>query len=127
MRNAVLLLLGVAIGAIAAANIVNALRQRDAYPRGLMNVLQYHFGTLREDVRRSHCSDISLRHLDTLRGLADDVAPAVWGGDTPEMPFREYQQRLHDAVNAAPHSCTELPAALQRIEDACDTCHRQYR
>jgi len=127
MRNAALLLLGLVIGAIAAANVVNALRQRDAYPRGLMNVLQYHYSALRDDVRRGHCSDVSLHHLDILRGLSDDVAPAIWGGETPEMPFREYQQRLHDAVNATARSCAELPAGLQRIGDACDACHHQYR
>jgi len=127
MRNVVLLLLGLAIGAIATANIAGALRQRDAYPRGLMNVLQYHYGTLREDVRSKHCSEVSLHHLEILRNLADEIPAAVYPSSTPDVPFREYQQRLHDAVNAPARTCGEMPVLLERIGAACDACHHQYR
>ena len=101
MRNAVLLLLGLAIGALATANVLSALRQRNAYPRGLMDVLQHHYAQLREDARGGHCGDASPRHLDVLRTLADDIPRAVYGSATPDAPFREYQQRLHAAVGDA--------------------------
>ena len=127
MRNVVLLLIGLAIGAIATANVVNALRQRDAYPRGLMNVLQHHYAALREDVRRNRCVQTSSRDLDVLRVGSEEIGSAVYGGDIPDAPFREFEQRLHDALAATPSSCTEAAAALDRIHDACEACHRQYR
>jgi hypothetical protein len=126
MRNAVLLLLGLAIGAIATANVLSALRQRDAYARGLMNVLQHHYARLREDARRSRCTDASLRDLDAIRMLGDDIPQAVYGPDTPEAAFREYQQRLHDAAHA-PAPCANVNALVERVGTACDACHRQYR
>ena len=125
MRNAVLVLLGLVIGAFATLNIVHALRQRDAYPRGLMNVLQYHAAALHDDVRARRCTDASLRHLDVLRELSTDIGPAVYGASTPDAPFREYQQRLQDALGV--RSCAELAANPDRIGAACDACHRQYR
>jgi hypothetical protein len=126
MRNAVLVLLGLAIGAVAAANVLSALRQRDAYPRGLMNVLQHHYARLREDARRNRCTDASLHDLDAIRRLGDDIPQAVYGADTPDAAFREYQQRLHDAANvAAP--CANVSALVEQVGAACDACHRQYR
>jgi hypothetical protein len=127
MRNAVLLLLGLAIGAIATANILPALLQRDAYPRGLMNVLQHHYARLREDAGQNRCTDTSLRHLELLRALGDEIPQAVYGSGTPDAPFREYQQRLHEAVDVAAPACANLPSTVERIGAACDACHHQYR
>jgi len=127
MRSLVLVLSGLAVGAIAAANIINALRQRDAYPRGLMSVMQHHYAALREDLRRNHCGDSTLAHLPPLRDMQTELAAAVYGDDTPDAPFREFDQRLHDALAAAPANCTELAPAVDKIGAACDACHRQYR
>jgi len=127
MRNIVLLLIGLAIGAIATANVVNALRQRDAYPRGLMNVLQHHYAALREDVRRNRCVQASSRDLAVLRLASEEISSAVYAGDIPDAPFREFDQRLHDALGTTASTCSEAASALDRIHDACEACHRQYR
>jgi len=127
MRNLVLLLVGVAIGALVTANIINVLRQRDAYARGLMNVMQHHYATLRDDIRRKRCGQEAGGEFVALRRLSDEIGDAVYAGDTPDAPFREFEQRLHDALDAAPASCVDGAAALDRITAACDACHRQYR
>jgi hypothetical protein len=132
MRNLILLILGMAIGAIGAANIVNALRQRDAYPRGLMNVMQYHYVAMRGDVRLNRCAVNTPQHLAILRELAGGIETAVYAGDIPEPPFHEYDQRLRAALDAVPADttstdCAALAPALNRIGAACDACHRQYR
>jgi len=126
MRNLVLLLLGLAVGAFATTSIINALRQRDAYPRGLMQVMQHHFAVLRDDVRRNRCSDDSRSHIASLRQLSDEIGRSVYAGDTPDAPFREYEQRLRDAL-VIPATCAGLPAAFDKISAACDACHHQYR
>ena len=69
MRNVLLLLLGLALGALATFNVFNALQRRDAYPRGVMNVMAHHVAALREDLRRGRCGDANLEHLRTLRVL----------------------------------------------------------
>ena len=127
MRQIVLLVLGIAIGAAGGISLVNTLRQRDAYPRGLMDVMQHHYAALRDDVRRGHC-ELSARHVDVLRSLTGEIGDAAYGDDIPDAPFREYQSRLADAVNASTATdCKALAAQVQKIGAACDACHRQYR
>lgn len=127
MRQIVLLVLGIAIGAAGGISLVNTLRQRDAYPRGLMDVMQHHYATLRDDVRRGHC-ELSARRLDVLRNLTSEIGDAVYGEDIPDAPFREYQSRLADALNTPTTTdCKALAAPAQKIGAACDACHRQYR
>ena len=127
MRNVLLLLLGLVIGAVAAANVVNALRQRDAYARGLMDVMQHHYAALRDAAKRGRCGDASIRDVAVLRQLSEDIAAAVYAGDTPDAPFREYEQRLREALAPTPATCADTVAALDKIGAACDACHRQYR
>jgi len=69
MRQVVLLFIGLVVGASSGIAVVNTLRQRDAYPRGLMDVMQHHYAALRDDTRRGHC-ELSAHHLDMLRNLA---------------------------------------------------------
>lgn len=126
MRLAILFALGLAIGAIATANIVGALRQRDAYPRGLMNVMQHDLGVLREDARAQRCNAGATASLERLRELAGGIETAVYGSEPPDPPFAEYAQRLRVVIPPA-LECKDLAQATNRIGTACDTCHRQYR
>ena len=129
MRSLILLVLGLGVGAIAATSAVNALRQRDAYPRGLMNVMQHHYATLRGEVREQRCGDSSI-HVTALKALAADIDGAIFPDATPESPFLEYEHRLGDALAqaaAASNLCPALAPAVEKITAACDACHRQYR
>lgn len=126
MRLAILFALGLAVGAIAAANIAGVLRQRDAYPRGLMNVMQHDLGTLRKDARTNGCNAGTQRTLDRLRGLAGDIETAVYAAQPPDSPFAEHAQQLLAALPATA-DCQTLPAAVENASKTCDACHRQYR
>ena len=126
MRLAILFALGLAIGAIATANIISALRQRDAYPRGLMHVMQHDLGALRADARTLRCDAGATTSLQQLRGLSGGIETAVYGDDPPDPPFAEYARRLRSALPATV-DCKALPQALEKVGAACDTCHRQYR
>ncbi|MBS0569350.1 MAG: hypothetical protein JSS28_01990 [Proteobacteria bacterium] len=126
MRQAILFALGLAIGAIATANITSALRQRDAYPRGLMNVMQHDLGTLRATARAQRCDAQAEASLDQLRGLAGGIETAVYGEDPPDPPFAEYARRLRAAIPSA-IECVNLAPAADRMGAACDSCHREYR
>jgi hypothetical protein len=126
MRQAILFVLGLAIGAIAAANIVSTLRQRDAYPRSLMNVMQHDTGLLRDAARANRCDIATQGALERLQGLAGDIETAVYGTEPPDPPFSEYAQRLRAAIPPS-LECNRLPQTLDRVGAACDACHRQYR
>ena len=126
MRQAILFMLGLAVGAIAAANIVSTLRQRDAYPRGLMNVMQHDTGLLHDAARTNRCDAATQGTFERLHRLADDIETAVYGTEPPDPPFAEYAQRLRAAIPPS-LECNRLPQTLDRIGAACDACHRQYR
>jgi hypothetical protein len=127
MRQIILLIVGVVAGAAAGISVVNTLRQRDAYPRGLMDVMQHHYASLRNDVRRGHC-ELSEQQLSVLKNLAGEIGDAVYGEDIPDSSFREYNARLVDALSAPSSTdCKALAPLVQKIGATCDECHRQYR
>lgn len=126
MRQAILFVLGLTVGAIAAANIVSTLRQRDAYPRGLMNVMQHATSLLHDAARANRCDATTQGALERLQGLAGDIESAVYGTEPPDPPFAEYAQRLRAAIPPS-LECNRLPQSLDRVGAACDACHRQYR
>ena len=126
MRRIALLMLGLAVGAAGGASVVNTLRQRDAYPRGLMDVMQHHYAALRDDVRRGHCEN-SAAHVLLLHELSGEIGSAVYGDDIPDAPFREFESRLREALSASPADCKSLADQASRIGAVCEDCHRQYR
>lgn len=131
MRNLLLLTLGIALGAVAAAVVLNALNRRDAYARGVMQVLQQHVGILRTQLRTNACGRADTAADKALLGaLTEEVERSVYADSIPEPPFREYAQHLRDAVAELPTAitdCTVLAPAVTKIGNACDACHRQYR
>jgi cytochrome c556 len=130
MRNLILFLLGIAVGALGAVNIVNTLRQRDAYPRGLMNVMQHHEAMLWQDLRLKRCdAKTTAAALASLQDLAKDIEPAFDSEGTADAPFREYAQRLRDTLSASSGAtdCPALASGVNKIGAACDACHRQFR
>ena len=125
-----LFLLGIAIGAIGAANIVNVLRQRDAYPRGVMSVMQHHYAMLRQELRLHRCNAIATtKPLASLREFAGDLEQVFYPDDTADAPFGEYAQRLRDVLAGASGvaDCPALAPTVDKIGAACDACHREYR
>jgi hypothetical protein len=129
MRLLILFALGLAIGALAASSLLNALSRRDAYPRGVMNVIQHHYAALREGVHDGRC-DGATAHLSTLSALSRDIDSAMYPDASPEPPFLEYEKRLNEALSSASvfaHDCKALAPDVERITAACDSCHHQYR
>jgi len=129
MRSLILLVLGLAVGALAASSVLNALGRRDVYPRGLMNVMQHHAAALREAVRSGKCAGAPA-HVAAMSSLSHDIDSAMYPDSSPEEAFLEYEHRLGDALTAATNAGTECKAvapAVERITSACDSCHHQYR
>jgi len=122
--------LGLLMGCAVTAITLNMLAQNSAYPRGLMQVMQHHYADLRSDLRAGRCSD-ALAEGQALKLLAGEVEAAVYGSATPDGPFRKFNQRLQDAVtgvlSASTSDCTALAPLVERVGNACEACHQQYR
>ena len=132
MKFVILLLIGLLVGVMGATVVVNTLRARDAYARGVMDVMQHHYASLRESLRSGRCDATASAHaLAQLRAQASDVDTAIYADATPEAPFREFSERFSTTLDAAaaatPVDCAQLGPQVQRIGKVCDDCHQQYR
>jgi cytochrome c556 len=129
MRALLLLLLGLAVGAIAASFAGNALRQRDTYPRAVMDLMQHHIGTLGGSIRARQCdASASIGHLQRLQSAATEIGQAFPDADQAFYDgAAKLETALRGAVQAAPAGCPALQAALKPVDEACEACHRQYR
>lgn len=129
MRALLLVILGLAIGAIGTTFALSALRQGTPYHKAVMAVMQHHMAALREDVRANRCeAKGAAAHLLRLREEAGDIGTAF-----PDMDdgFRKATDRLTASLDSAIGSpigdCAALSAALTPVGEACQSCHRQYR
>ncbi len=131
MKHLILLGLGLLLGAIGASTVINALARREAYARGVMNVMQHHYGALRERLRDPKCATVDAGpERAMLAALTEQVGPSQYGDARPDAPFREYTERLRSAVAdlpGQPAACGAVAPLVTRIGNACDACHRQYR
>ncbi|MEO6967725.1 MAG: hypothetical protein ABI132_04605 [Rhodanobacteraceae bacterium] len=131
MRTLLLMILAAAIGAIAAAQITDALRQRSAYQRAVMDVMAHHAGALDRSLHAQRC---------TATTTANDFAVlGTISGDIPEafpemMSDRHFVKLANDAhatianVRAMPPTeCAGLRTATAQIGQRCDACHQEYR
>lgn len=131
MRWLIVLLVGLGVGVMCTAMAMNALSRSTAYPRGVMVVIGQQFKALDKSVKQNRCAttDITPR-LQTLRYVANDIEPAFESLQS-DAQFGRYAGDLRAAADAAlmtpPASCAAAVAALNRIDKACDSCHRDYR
>jgi cytochrome c556 len=129
MRYAVLFVLGLVVGAVLAAIWVNRVNEAQAYPSGVMAVLRAQTAALDHSVKANRCTTNDLLpRLQTLRAVANDIEPAF--GEDDER-FGKHAGELRAAADAAlmtpPATCQAAAATLDRINEACSSCHRDFK
>lgn len=129
MRVALLILLGLVIGVLGTAQVMNTLAARNPMPKAVMATMAYHMGELGHALKGKQCAAAKIQHhLQRLQSTATDITP-VFGVD--EKGFSDeaaqLQTRLQQAVQAAPGTCEALAAALKPVDETCKSCHRKYR
>jgi hypothetical protein len=130
MRYLVCLIIGLAIGALAASMFANVAARRAAWPRGIMNVMQQALGSARTAARSGHCktrsvpSDSAHLHL-----LAGDLEPALLAPGSKDRVFSQYATDLRTALEKwdTNADCARQGEALTAVANACEACHRDYR
>lgn len=132
MRSILLLILGLVVGALGAAKVTNMLNMRDAYPRGVMSVMEHHLGTLAHSMRQGKCpADATQMHLERLKAMQPEILQAFAGNLATKPDFRKHKQKLTDAIDtalaAAPADCPALQKQVSQIGGTCKSCHEVYR
>lgn len=131
MRSLILALIGLAVGIIGTAITMNALNRGTAYPNGVMKVMGAQMSALSRSVKANRCAPTdTIPRLQTLRYVANDIEPAF--ADLQEdTQFARYAGDLRAAADAAlmtpPASCAATEAVVAKIDQACDSCHRDYK
>lgn len=129
MRYVVLFLLGLLIGAALAVIAANRINESQAYPHGVMAVLGAQSGALDRSVKQNRCTaNDLLPRLQTIRAVANDIEPAF--GEDDER-FGKHAGGLRAAADAAlaspPGNCQAAAVTLDRINEACSACHRDFK
>lgn len=130
MRYLVCLIVGLLIGAIAASTFVNATAQREAWPRGIMNVMQHELGNARTAARAQLCATPAVPAASAhLQLLAADIEPSLLDPGTKDRVFSQYASDLRRVLSQWDTSadCARQGAALTTVANACEACHRDYR
>jgi cytochrome c556 len=129
MRTLLLVVLGLAVGAMGATFAISALRQGTPFHSGVMAVMQHHMGALRANVRANQCdAKVSGARIDRMRQEAGDIGEAFPGMDTGfSRAASTLATALDGAVAARPATCEALAAALKPVGEACSACHQHYR
>ncbi|HJU09205.1 MAG TPA: cytochrome c [Rhodanobacteraceae bacterium] len=131
MRTLLLALIAAVVGALAAVQVAAALRERDAYPRGVMDVMAVHAGALDQAVKSRRCAaDVTKDHFDMLVTMSGEI-PRAFPELMPDKQFAKFASDAHsfDRQIAAtpPNDCAGLQKTMAQIGEHCDQCHRVYR
>ncbi len=131
MRYALVLVIGIAIGALAMSQIGKILAARDAYPRGVMAVMQQHYGALRHSLDGGVCkAEDNRQNLAWVARMSTQINPALNPG-AADLRFDTYVRKLDARITAAqtvaPADCPALRLAARNIGAACQACHEVYR
>jgi len=128
MRQFVLLVVGLFVGAACAFVLARGLGQRDAYPRGLMNVMQHHMAELRRLERSGRCPPQEIApHAARIADLSSDIANALDSRDPHLADATAVLGRAAESLRAGSLDCPALAKNLSAVGDACEACHRDYR
>ena len=130
MRYLICLIAGLVIGAMVTSTFVNATAQREAWPRGIMNVMQHELAAARSAARTPQCAVPTLQTASThLQLLAGDIEPALLAPGTKDRVFSQYASDLRGALAKwnTRADCASQGAALTSVANACEACHRDYR
>ena len=130
MRYLVCLITGLVLGAVVASMVVDAVAQRHAWPRGLMNVMQHDLVDARNAARAGQCqANVAQAISPQLALLASDIERAVLAPGAKDRVFSQYASDMRATIAKwnPGADCAQQGAVLTEVANACDACHRDYR
>jgi hypothetical protein len=130
MRYLVCLLGGALLGALLAITVAGILGQRHAYPKSVMTVMQHELGRARDLVKGDRCMAPEAATAGAhLALLSSDIEPAILPPGAHDRVFTQYANDLETAIEGYEKAadCPARNAAVTKIANACDACHRDYK
>ena len=131
MRLIVLFLIGLAMGAFAAAAVFNAMGKRGAHQRAGMIVLAHHFDALRSLDRDEDCAgERAASHWRQTGFAAYEIGHAFARQIEASGAFRRRNEQFLSIVErplAGIDGCQALAPRLRELEQGCQACHREFR
>lgn len=131
MRNLIILLIGLVVGAMLTVVALDALRKDTAYPRGVMAVKAAQVSALEAQLEANACTaDSLLPHLQTLAALGNDLEPAFLPS-ADDVLFSQhaadYRAAADTALVAAPADCSAAAEVVESIKASCKACHQDFK
>jgi hypothetical protein len=116
-------------GAILGSGVSRFLAQRHQHTRAVMWLAQFHLERAEAAAREHQCQYLIEQRV-RLQNLYEELIQAFASEYAADAQFRARADALQKAVlsGADPTlECADPLAAVRRIRDACDDCHRQFR
>lgn len=131
MRSLVLLLVGLAVGALCTLIAVNTLNRGTAYHSAVMAMMGQQMKAMHGNIQASRCAATDLvPRLQSLRVVANDIEPS-FPDLREDAQFGRYAADMRAAADAAllspPTTCKAAEAAFSGLKKTCDACHRDYK
>jgi len=129
MRYVILFVLGLLVGAALCSIWLKRHYEAEAYPHGVMALMQAQMRGLDRSVKANRCTANDLApKFQTLRAVSNDIEPAF--GEDDEM-FAKHAAAMRAAADAAlmtpPANCQAAAAVLDRLSESCSACHRDFK
>ena len=131
-RYLFLFLIGLVAGIVGAVMAMRAIDARtNHFPESVMRVMAWHMGQLKHDADQNRCAATdALPHVQALRTMSNDIEFA-FDDLRDDQRFTKHASDLRATLDAAlanpPLNCPGLQAAMGKISDACDACHKEFR
>lgn len=131
MRSIVLLLVGLAVGALCTVIAINALDRGTSHRDAAMTMMAEQMRAMGASLKANKCTATDLMpRLQTLRFVANDIEPA-FAGEIDDPQFNRYAADLRAAADLAlaspPASCQAASATVSNLKRSCDSCHREFK
>lgn len=129
---AAVILIGIVIGAVATVMLTRTwMARQDPFPDALMHVQSWHLKRLQDNVAQTRCAATdTLPHLDALRASSRNLE-AAFPSLADDVRFKQaasgMRTVLDSALTAPPLNCPGVAALHTRIDEACSSCHRDFR
>ncbi|MFC6839027.1 hypothetical protein [Xanthomonas theicola] len=123
---------GVLVGLVAATMAMRALQARqDRFPHALMQVMDRQVALLQRSRAHDRCAAADLQaRTQALQLLGNDLETA-FPALADDSRFLQHADALRTTLRTAqatlPGNCAALDRLVQRIDDDCDACHRDFR
>lgn len=129
MKNLFIAIVFLLLGVGAGSALARYLARQHQHATSVMTLTQFHLDRLSSAVHANNCAT-SEQEGQTLQLFANEIALALPLADAQDQTFHGYIAELQNALRPKPAvagQCTFNQAALEKIRDACDACHRDYR